>query len=369
MRVRVRGIGVVDKGSEAANCASRVVATACAAARIVCGAWAVAALAFWCCQSAEAATLDAIKARGRVICGVQPDAPGFSFVQSTGKRAGMESDFCRALAAAVLGTQDAVEFVPLPDADRFQTLLSGRIDILAGGTTWTLSRDTELGARFAGALYHESQVLMVRRNHAVFSALELSGASICVQAGTRHAQSVSDYFAKRTMPFQLIVADHWDDVSQTYAAGGCTAITGEMSQLGALRVRLPDRDEHFMLPDIVDAEPLGPAVRQGDERWFSIVRWVLMALIRADELAVTSNNAETLAKSGVHEVRRLLGTEANIGQPLGLPATWAYEAIRQVGNYAEIFERNLGLKSELKLRRGLNGLWLNGGLLYAAPLR
>ncbi|MDX2288588.1 MAG: amino acid ABC transporter substrate-binding protein [Hyphomicrobiaceae bacterium] len=319
--------------------------------------------------AAAAATLEAVKSRGHLLCGVQPDAPGFSFVESTGKRVGLEADFCRALSAAVLGTQDAVEFVPLPDAERFRALLSGRVDVLAGGSSWTLSRDTELGARFAGALYHESQVLMVRRNHAVFSALELSGASICVLGGTRHVPAVSDYFIKRSMPFQLIVADHWDVVGQTYAAGGCTAITGDMSQLGALRVQLPDRDEHLLLPDTVAGEPLGPAVRQGDETWFSIVRWVLMALIRADELSVTSNNAEMLATSGAPEIRRLLGTEANIGQPIGLAATWAYDVIRQVGNYSEIFERNLGLKSELKLRRGLNGLWLNGGLLYAAPLR
>ncbi|MDX2258419.1 MAG: transporter substrate-binding domain-containing protein [Hyphomicrobiaceae bacterium] len=345
-----------------------IVASRRCAALLRLAALAVAALATPLAQ-AQAATLDVVKQRGVLRCGVQKAAPGLSLSDAQGRPIGLEPEFCRALAAAVLGSRDRVEVKALGDTELFQALASGEVDVLSGGASWTLSRDTELGARFAGAMFHESQEVMVRRSHAVSSALELSGASICVAGGSRSEFAIAAYFERRSMPFQLVVGERWEDVTNAYKSGGCTAVTADAPALAALRAALPDPDEHVMLPEVVAGKPHGPAVRQGDETWFAIVRWVLMALIRADELGITSANVDAMAESGGPEARHLLGREANIGTPIGLPQTWAYEVIRQVGNYSEMFERNLGRQSPFKLRRGLNGLWQNGGLLYAAPLR
>lgn len=313
--------------------------------------------------------LDAIRARGSVVCGVAEGSPGFSEVDQRGFWSGLEVDFCGALGAAVLGDKNKVKFRPLTAADRFRVLQSGEVDVLLSDTTWTLSRDLEFGARFAGVLFYDGQGFLVRRGHAVSSVLELSGASVCVLPGTQGETAVSDFFRAQQMRVQLLIAERWSDLVMAYAAGGCTVLSGDVSTLAQERSRLPARDEHLVLPETVTKEPLGPAVRQGDEIWFSIVRWTLMSLTAAEELGITSTNVDAMASSQVVDVRRFLGLEANLGQAMGLPRDWAAQVVRQVGNYQEIFDRNFGAKSTLRLSRGLNALWKSGGLMYAPPFR
>lgn len=316
-----------------------------------------------------ATTLDAVKARGHVVCGVRADVVGFSQVDARGRWSGLEVDFCRALAAAALGSKDAIEFWAVSDSERYRLLSRGEIDVLAGGADFTLSRDTELGVRFVDTLFHDGTMFMVRRSQNIFSALELSGASVCVLEGARGKAEVAEFFEMRGMRYQPVASSSWTDVVNAYLSGSCNAIAGEMSILAAARMKFPVPQEHAILPDSISKEPIGPAVRQGDERWFSIVRWTLMALIRAEELGVTSKNAEAKLSSTRPSVRRLLGVNFNFGQAMGLNADWAYQAILQVGNYGELFERNLGSRSPLRLERGLNKLWAEGGLMYAMPLR
>lgn len=314
-------------------------------------------------------TYDAIKARGHIVCGVRANAPGFSQVDARGRWSGFEVEFCRALAAAVLKSRNAVEFRAVTNVERYSLLSRGDIDVLAGGADFTLSRDTELGVRFVAALFHDSIGFMVRRSQSVFSALELSGASVCFIEGARGAAEVAEFFESRKMRYQAVASPNWTDAVNAYLSGACTAIAAEMSILAAARLNFSDRAEHIVLPEPISKEPAGLAVRQGDERWFSIVRWTLMALIRAEELGVTSKNAESRLTSTQPSLRRLLGVGSNFGQALGLEADWAYRAILQVGNYGELFDRNLGAQSRLQLDRGLNKLTTDGGLMYALPMR
>jgi len=333
------------------------------------------ALAFiqaFCAPSVSAqssAVLDAIRARGSLVCGVGEGSPGFSELDQRGFWSGLEIDFCAALAAAVLGDKNKVKYRPLSAADRFRELQSGEIDVLLRATTWTLSRDVEFGARFAGVLFYDGQGFLVRRTHAVSSVLELSGASICVLPGGQGEQAVTDFFRAQQMRFQLLIADRWSDLAKAYAAGGCTVLTGDISLLAIERSRLPSRDDHLVLPETVTKEPLGPAVRQGDETWFSVVRWTLLSLIAAEELGINSTNVDALQSSPVLDVRRFLGLESNLGSSMGLARDWTSQVIRQVGNYQEIFDRNLGAKSILRLQRGINNLWKSGGLMYSPPFR
>jgi general L-amino acid transport system substrate-binding protein len=313
--------------------------------------------------------LDAVKARGQLVCGVTDHAPGFSEVSPRGVWSGLDIEFCSALAAAVLGNKDAVKFLSLNAGDRFKSLQNDEIDVLMGATTWTLTRDTELGARFAGTLYYDGQGFIVPRNHSIASVLELSGASICVLPGSSDESAIADYFGSRKMRYQLITSEHWEDLVKTYASGGCTVLTGDVSLLAYERSRLANGPDQMLLPEFISKEPYGPAVRTGDDGWFSIVRWTLMALIAADELGISSSNVDMMKGSAVHETRRFLGLEADLGAPLGLSRDWAYQIVKQVGNYAEIFERTIGQGSQLKLERGLNNLWTKGGLMYAPPLR
>jgi general L-amino acid transport system substrate-binding protein len=319
--------------------------------------------------AAESTTLDAIRARGYLLCGIGEVQPGFSQVAQNGDRSGLDVEFCTALAAAVFGSKDAVKFWPLSANDRFKALQSGDVDVLARGATWTLSRDTELGARFAGVLLFDGQGFLTRRGNAVASALELSSASVCALPGAMGEQGVAEFFGAQRMRYQIVAHDNWDDLVKAYSAGSCTVLTGDVSLLAEARSKLKLPGDHIILPELVTKEPLGPAVRQDDAQWFAVVRWTLMALIEAEELGLTSANVDAERASTAPSIRRFLGLEANLGQALGLPRDWAYQVVKNVGNYGEIFDRTLGSKSDLKLARGLNNLWTKGGLMYSMPFR
>jgi general L-amino acid transport system substrate-binding protein len=319
--------------------------------------------------AAAGTTLDAIRARGNILCGIGEPEPGFSESSEARVRPGLDVEFCSALAAAVFGSKDAVKFWPLAPNDRFKTLQTGDVDVLARGATWTLSRDTELGARFAGVLFYDGQGFLTRRGNAVASVLELSGASVCALPGPMGEQGVADFFNAQRMRYQIVTQAHWDDVVKAYAAGDCTVLSGDVSLLAVARNKMKQPADHMILPELITKEPAGPAVRQDDAQWFAVVRWTLMALIEAEELGITSANVDAKRASNEPEVRRFLGLEANLGQALGLPRDWAYQIVKNVGNYGEIFDRTLGVKSNLKLARGLNNLWTKGGLMYAMPFR
>ena len=320
-------------------------------------------------RAASSSALDQIRERGYINCGVNEHAPGFSQVNSQGQWSGLEVEFCSALAAAVFGNKDKVKFRALQAADRFKALQEGDVDVLLRTTAWTLSRDGDLKLRFVGILFFDGQGFLVPRNHAVTSALELSGSSICVLPGGAGERAVSDYFTRTKMRYQLITSPRWEDLVRAYAAGGCTVLTGDMTALAAERSRFPNANEHTLLSETISKEPLGPMVRAADDDWFEIVRWTIMALVAAEEFGVTSGNVAGMEGSTSIDVRRLLGLEANLGQPLGLARDWAVQIIKQVGNYGELFERTLGQGSPVKLERGLNNLWTKGGLMYAAPFR
>ncbi len=319
--------------------------------------------------AAKRPTLEQVKARGYINCGVSDNAPGFSQVSPEGRWSGLEVEFCSALAAAVFGKKDAVKFRALQSADRFKALQDGEVDVLLRTTAWTLSRDTDLHVRYAGVLFYDGQGFLAPRGHAVSSVLELSGASICVLPGSSGERAVSEFFARNKMRFQLISSDRWEHLVKAYEAGGCTVLTGDISLLALERSRLANAADNVFLAEVISKEPLGPAVRTGDDEWFAIVRWNAMALVTAEELGLTSANVDSMKTSTVLDIRRFLGEEANLGQPMGLARDWTYQIVKQVGNYAEIFERTLGQASPFKLERGLNNLWTKGGLMYSAPFR
>jgi len=320
-------------------------------------------------SAADTTTLDAIRARGYLLCGIGETQAGFSQVDGSGARSGLDTEFCTALASAVFGSKDAVKFWPLSANDRFKALQAGDVDVLARGASWTLSRDTELGARFAGVLFYDGQGFMTRRGNAVASVLELSGASICTLPGAMGEQAVAEFFGAQRMRFQVVAQDNWDDLVKTYQAGSCTVLTGDISLLAQTRSKLKVPADHMILPELITKEPLGPAVRQDDAQWFAVVRWTLMALIEAEELGLTRDNVDAQRAATAPGIRRFLGLEANLGQALGLPRDWAYQVVKNVGNYGEIFERTLGTDSDLKLARGLNNTWTKGGLMYSMPFR
>jgi general L-amino acid transport system substrate-binding protein len=314
-------------------------------------------------------TLETIRERGHVLCGISETQPGFSETTEGGVRSGLDVEFCTALAAAVFGTKDAVKFWPLSANDRFKALQSGDVDVLARGAAWTLSRDTEFGARFAGVLFYDGQGFLTRRGNAVASVFELSGASICALPGVMGEQGVKEFFGAQRMRYDIVTKENWDDLVQAYAAGSCTVLTGDISLLAVARSKLKVPADHIILPELITKEPLGPAVRQDDPQWFAVVRWTLMALIEAEELGLSSANVDAKRASTEPEIRRFLGLEANLGQALGLPRDWGYQVVKNVGSYGEIFERTLGTESDLKLSRGLSNLWTKGGLMYSMPFR
>jgi general L-amino acid transport system substrate-binding protein len=320
-------------------------------------------------SSASAGTLDQVKQRGYLVCGSNTGLAGFSLPDDHGNWTGLDVDFCRAIAAAIFDDPGRVKFIPLTSKDRFTALQSGEVDVLSRNTTWTLSRETGQGFLFTGVTYYDGQGFLVRKTLNVNSALELSGASICVQQGTTTELNLADFFRANNMKYEPVGFGTIDESVRAYDAGRCDAYTTDVSGLYAEQMKLANPDEHVVLPEIISKEPLGPVVRQGDDQWFNIVKWVNFALLNAEELGVTSKNIDTKAKSEIPDVRRLLGFEGNFGEGLGLTSDWVYRIVRHVGNYGEIFDRNLGEGSKLKIKRGINAIWSKGGLHYAPPIR
>ncbi len=318
---------------------------------------------------ASAATLDDIKAKGFVQCGVSQGLPGFSNPDSAGNWTGIDVDLCRGVAAAVFGDATKVKYTPLSAKERFTALQSGEIDVLSRNTTWTATRDTTLGLNFAGVNYYDGQGFMVRHDLGVKSALELSGASICTNTGTTTELNVADYFRANKLEYEIVAFEKADEVVAAYDAGRCDVYTTDQSGLYAQRLKLTNPADHNVLPEIISKEPLGPVVRQGDDQWFNLVKWTHNAMVNAEELGITSANAEAMKTSDNPAIRRVLGTEGEFGAALGVGNDWAFNIISQVGNYAEVFERNVGPDTPLAISRGTNDLWSKGGLQYAPPIR
>ena len=320
-------------------------------------------------QDADAQTLMAIKDRGILNCGSNGTLAGFGMPDPNGKWAGLDVDFCRAVAAAIFNDAGKVKFVPLSAKDRLTALQSGEVDLLARDTTWTISRDSSLGLKFVGVDYYDGQGFIVPKTLNVNSALELKGASVCMQQGTTSELNASDFFHAHNMPFKPVTFATANEAVKAYDAGRCDVYTTDVSSLYSERLRLANADDHILLPEIISKEPLGPAVRQGDDQWFDIVKWTLFAMINAEELNITSKNVGEIKTSTNPDVKRFVGTEGNYGEQLGLAKEWAVSIVKLVGNYGEVFERNVGSGSPLKIDRGLNRLWNKGGIQYAPPIR
>jgi general L-amino acid transport system substrate-binding protein len=320
--------------------------------------------------SAQAATLDDVKARGTLNCGVNAAGLiGFASADDQGNWQGFDVDYCKAVAAAVFGDASKVNYVPLTATERFTALQSGTIDMLARNTTWTMDRDTKQGLTFAGVNYYDGQGFMVRSSLGVTSALELAGASICVQTGTSTELNLSDFIKVNNLQANPVVFERQDEADAAYDAGRCDAYTTDASGLYSIRLKLTNPGDHIVLPEIISKEPLGPVVRQGDSQWFNVVKWVHFALLNAEEGGVTQANVEEMKSSADQGVRRLLGVDGEFGVGMGLSNDWASNVIKAVGNYGESFERNVGSGSNLKIDRGLNALWNKGGIQYAPPIR
>jgi general L-amino acid transport system substrate-binding protein len=315
---------------------------------------------------AFAGTLDDVKKRGHLQCGVSPNLAGFSAADASGERKGFDVDFCRGLAAAI-GVD--VKFTPLTAKDRFPALQSGEIDVLYRNTTITMNRDTKLGFDFAGFNYIDGQGFLVRKAKTIKSATQLNGATICVETGTTTEKNLADYFRTNKMTFKALTFEGADNVRGAYDAGRCDAFTTDASGLAAQRPVLTKPEDHIILPEIISKEPLGPMTRHGDNQWTDIVRWVFNAHVIAEEKGITQSNVDSFKTSDDPEIKRMLGVTDTMGPDTGLPQDWAYKAIKAAGNYGEIFDRNLGPKTPLKLERGLNELWSKGGILYVPPIR
>ena len=320
-------------------------------------------------QAASAQTLKTVKDRGQLSCGVSQGLPGFSTPDDKGNWTGLDVDICRAIAAAIFNDATKIKFVPLSAKDRFTALQSGEIDVLSRNTTWTLSRDTSLGANFTGVTYYDGQGFLVKKSLKVNSALELNSASVCVQTGTTTEQNLADYFKGNNMKYEVIAFGTADETVKAYEFGRCDVFTSDVSQLYAERLKLATPGDHVVLPEIISKEPLGPMVRHGDDQWFDIVKWTLFAMVGAEELGMTQKNVDEIAKSDKPEVKRAVGTDGNLGEQLGLTKDWLVRIVKAVGNYGESFERNVGSGSKLGIARGLNQLWNKGGIQYAPPIR
>jgi general L-amino acid transport system substrate-binding protein len=329
--------------------------------------------------SATAGTLDTVKQKGFVQCGVNPSLIGFGNPNDKNEWSGFDIDFCKAVAAAVFGDVTKVKYTPLSAKERFTALQSGEIDMLSRNSTWTMGRDTSLGLMFAGVTYYDGQGFMVPTKLGVKSAMELGGASVCTQTGTTTELNLADYFKANKLEYKVVAFEKNEEVLKAYQEGRCDVYTTDQSGLYAERLKLANADEHMVLPEIISKEPLGPVVRQGDDQWFSVVKWTYYALVTAEELGVNAGNVDQMKASENPEIQRLLsvkvknpdGTEADndFGKGIGLGPDWAYNIIKNVGNYAEIFDRNLGPATPLKIARGKNALWKDGGLQYAPPIR
>lgn len=331
-------------------------------AAAVVGALVVAGPAF-------AGTLQAVQERGYLECGVSTGLPGFSAPDADGNWSGLDVAFCRAVAAAVLGDAQAVHFVPLTAKERFTALQTGAIDLLSRNSTWTLSRDADLGIDFVGVTFYDGQGFMVSKALGIDDISGLSGATICVVSGTTTELNVADYFRAHGLEYVPLTLSDAAQTIGAYAAGRCDVLTSDSSQLAALRTKLENPSAHEILPELISKEPLGPAVAEGDQQWADVVQWTLFALIRAEELGINSENVDRMLNSDNPKIQRLLGVTGNMGATLGLPADFGYQIIKQVGNYGEIFYRTVGKGSPLGLKRGVNALWTEGGLMYAMPIR
>ncbi|MAX32950.1 amino acid ABC transporter substrate-binding protein, PAAT family [Onishia taeanensis] len=336
---------------------------------LLCSATAIMAtlLATGSAQAGE--TMDAVKERGQVVCGVSTGLPGFSTPDDQGNWEGIDVDVCHGVAAAVFGDASKVQFVPLNAKERFTALQSGEIDVLSRNTTWTATRDTTLGLNFTGVSFYDGQGFLVKESLGIDSAKQLDGAAFCVQSGTTTELNLADYFQAHDMSFEPVVFDTSDQTVGGFEAGRCDVLTSDTSQLNALRIKLSDPDSAKVLPEVISKEPLGPVVRQGDDQWFNAVKWTLFAMINAEEMGISSENADEMKGSEKPGIARFMGSEGNFGEAMGLPADWAYSIVSQVGNYGEVFDRNVGAGSPLNIERGLNALWTEGGIQYAPPIR
>ncbi len=322
-------------------------------------------------SAAFADTLEDVTAKGYLQCGVSPSTPGFAAPDGNNEWAGLDVDFCRAMAAAIFDDAQAVRFTPLTSKERFTALSSGEIDVLSRTTTWTMSRDTNLGIDFAGVMFYDGQGFMVRKDLGVASASELSGAAICIEAGTTTELNAADYFSSNGMEFNAVVFEDQDEVVKAYDDGRCDVFTTDSSALAAERLSLANPDENMILPDIISKEPLGPSVRQGDDLWYNVTRWVYFSLLESEELGVSQSNVDDMLGSENPGVRRLLGVEGDFGTAIGLENDWAYKVIKHVGNYNDIYERHVGSDTPVGIARAgsVNDLWTRGGLMYAPPIR
>jgi general L-amino acid transport system substrate-binding protein len=316
---------------------------------------------------AAAQTLKTVKDRGSLLCGVSQGLPGFSNPDDKGHWTGLDVDFCRAVAAAIFDDPNKVKFTPLSAKDRFEPLKSGQIDVLSRNTTWTSSRDAIFN--FVGVTYYDGQGFMVRKALKVNSALELNGASVCTQSGTTTELNLADYFRANNMKYEVVAFGSADETIKAYESGRCDAFTTDVSQLYAEKLKLTNPNDHVILPEVISKEPLGPLVRQGDDQWFDIVKWVLFAMLNAEEMGISSRTLGEAMKSKQPDIRRLLGVEGSFGPQLGLPRDWVVRIVKHVGNYGEVFDRNVGAGSKLGIARGLNRLWTKGGIQYAPPVR
>jgi general L-amino acid transport system substrate-binding protein len=316
-------------------------------------------------------TIDAIKARGQVICGVNPSLPGFAAADSQGNWTGFDVDICKAVSATVLSDATKVKWTPLNASQRFAALQAGEIDVLSRNTTWTLTRDASLGLNFTGVTYYDGQGFMVTKKSKITSAKQLKGATVCVQSGTTTEKNLADYSKAMKLNMKPVVFETQEATNKAYFTGRCQVYTTDASGLASVRNKeATNPADHLILPDLISKEPLGPSVRRGDDEWFAIVKWVVFALIEAEEYGITQANVDQMKSSSTDPVvQRILGTSEDTGKLLGLDKEWAYRAIKAVGNYGEMFERNLGPNSTLKLPRGANNLWSKGGLIYAPPVR
>ncbi len=318
---------------------------------------------------AHAQTLKAVKDRGALNCGVSQGLYGFSIADDKGNWSGLNVDFCRALAAAIFNDASKVKFVPLSTGERFQALQSGVIDVLARNSTWTMSRETDLKLNFTGVIYYDGQGFMVRNALKISSALELDGKKICVQSGTTTELNLKDFFTTNNMKYELVALPTAAEAEKAYDSGRCDVLSTDVSGLYAERLALSNPADHVVLPDVISKEPLGPAVRQGDDQWFQIVKWTLFAMLNAEELGVSKETLAEAKKSTKPDVMRLVGNDGNFGEQAGLTKDWAARIVGLVGNYAEVFNRNIGSDSKLGIPRAENNLWNRGGIQYAPPIR
>lgn len=337
--------------------------------KLLASAVAVSAALISTSASAAESTLDKVLSQGYVSCGVSTGLPGFSNPNAKGEWEGIDVVYCQAVAAAVLGDKTKVKYVPLTAKERFTALQSGEIDVLSRNTTWTLQRDTALGLNFVGVTYYDGQGFMVKKDLGITSAKELDGASVCIQSGTTTELNLADYFRKTGMTYKPVVFDTSAQTAKGFDSGRCDVLTSDQSQLYALRLNMTDPSSAVVLPEIISKEPLGPVVRQDDDKWFNVAKWALFAMVNAEEYGITSENADEMLKSSDPNIKRILGQDGPKGSGLGIRDDWGYQIVKQVGNYGEVFEKTVGKGSPLQISRGVNALWNAGGFMYAPPLR